>query len=62
MERQDERSEGAARRNSHEWVRLIRKLRWIGRDDDAKRLEEMVIGALPAEQRATVSFAPFSTD
>jgi hypothetical protein len=24
---------------SHEWAKLIRKLRWIGLDDEARRLE-----------------------
>lgn len=45
----------------HEWVRLIRKLRWIGLDEEAKRLE-MAVSTLPADGRASVSFAPFNTD
>lgn len=47
--------------SSCEWAHLVRKLRWIGLGDDAKRLET-VISMLPAEQRATVSFGPFSAD
>jgi hypothetical protein len=46
---------------SREWARLIRKLRWIGLDEDAKRLE-LVVSTLPPDERASVSFAPFSTD
>jgi hypothetical protein len=46
---------------SREWARLIRKLRWIGLDEDAKRLE-MALSTLPPNERASVSFAPFSTD
>jgi hypothetical protein len=46
---------------SGEWARLIRKLRWIGMDEEAKRLE-MAVSTLPADGRASVSFAPFSTD
>ncbi len=45
----------------HDWARLIRKLRWIGLEDEAKLLETAV-STLPAEQRCSVSFAPFSTD
>jgi hypothetical protein len=44
-----------------EWAKLIRKLRWIGLDDEAQRLETAV-GTLPPEQRGTVSAGPFSTD
>jgi hypothetical protein len=46
---------------SREWARLIRKLRWIGLHEDAKRLE-MAVSTLPPEDRSSVSFAPFSTD
>jgi hypothetical protein len=37
-----------------EWAHLIRKLRWTGLEDEAKRLEK-VVSTLPAEQRAGVS-------
>ncbi len=40
---------------------LIIKLRWIGLDEDAKRLESTAL-ALPPEERCSVSFGPFSTD
>ena len=47
--------------NIREWARLIRKLRWIGLDEEAKRLASAV-STLPPDERASVSFAPFSTD
>jgi hypothetical protein len=34
----------------HDWARLIRKLRWIGLKEEAKRLE-MALSTVPAEQR-----------
>jgi hypothetical protein len=48
-------------RSSWEWAKLIRKLRWIGLDDEARRLEAAV-RTLPPEQRGTVSAGPFNTD
>ncbi len=50
-----------ATRESREWTRLIRKLRWIGLDEEAKRLA-LAVSTLPPDERASVSFAPFSTD
>jgi hypothetical protein len=44
-----------------DWARLIRKLRWIGLEDEARRLE-LAISTLPPEERGTVSVGPFSTD
>jgi hypothetical protein len=49
------------RQDPDEWARLIRKLRWIGMDDEARRLEQAV-RSLPAEQRGTVVAAPSATD
>jgi len=49
------------RQSSHEWGKLIRKLRWIGLDDEARRLE-LAVSTLPPEERGTVSIGPFSTD
>ncbi len=46
---------------SCEWTRLIRKLRWIGLDDEARRLE-LAVSTLPPDERGTVSVGPFSTD
>ena len=51
----------ADRRPSHEWAKLIRKLRWIGLDDEARRLE-LAVSTLPPEERGSVSVGPFSTD
>jgi hypothetical protein len=53
---------GSGHRNSpHELAKLIRKLRWIGLDDEARRLEQAV-STLPPEERGTMSIGPFSTD
>lgn len=40
---------------------LILKLRWIGLDDEANKLEAAAL-ALPADERGSVSCGPFSTD
>jgi hypothetical protein len=48
-------------RPADEWGRLIRKLRWIGLDDEARRLEQ-AMSTLPPEQRGSVSVGPFTTD
>ena len=48
-------------RPQHEWAKLIRKLRWIGFEDEARRLEQAV-STLPPEERGSVSVGPFSTD
>jgi hypothetical protein len=46
---------------SDEWVKLICKLRWIGLEDEARRLQQAV-RSLPREERSTVSLGPFGTD
>jgi len=46
---------------SIECTNLIRKLRWIGLDDEARRLEEALHAFLP-NQRGTVLAEPLSTD
>jgi hypothetical protein len=46
---------------THELSRLLLKLRWIGMEDEAKRLQAMV-NTLPAEERGSVVAGPFSTD
>jgi hypothetical protein len=43
-----------------DWAKLIRKLRWIGLEEDASRLEQAV-RTLPPDVRE-VSSDPFSTD
>jgi hypothetical protein len=42
-------------------AKRILKLRWIGMDEDAYRLQ-LAVRSLPPEQRGTVSAGPFSTD
>ena len=49
------------RQSLHEWAKLIRKLRSIGLEDEARRLEQAV-STLPPEERGSVSAGPFSTD
>jgi hypothetical protein len=49
------------RRSSREWEELIRKLRWIGLDDEARRLE-LAVSTLPPKERGSVPVGPFSTD
>lgn len=46
-----------------EWAKLIRKLRWIGLEDEAQQLQH-ALNAVPAEQRGSGSVCegPFSTD
>ena len=48
---------------SRDWPKLIRKLRWIGLEAEAQRLQH-ALNALPAEERGrgSVSEGPFSTD
>jgi hypothetical protein len=48
-------------RPSREWARLIRKLRWIGMDEEARRLE-LAVRTLPPEERGSVSVGLFPTD
>ena len=47
-------------KRSREWAKLGRKLRWIGLEDEARRLE-LALSTLPAEERA-VSAEPSATD
>ena len=44
-----------------DWARLIQKLRWIGLDDEAARLE-LAASNLPLEQRCELSSDPADTD
>jgi hypothetical protein len=48
-------------RSPCEWAKLIRKLRWIGLEDEARRLE-MAVSTLPPDEKCIVSAEPFSTD
>jgi len=44
-----------------EMAKLIRKLRWIGLEDEARRLQR-VASTLPPEEAGSVSTGPFATD
>jgi hypothetical protein len=46
----------------HDWADRIRKLRWLGLDDEAKRLEAAAATQVPKERRRSVSGGPFNTD
>ena len=50
-----------ARPLPRDWARLIQKLRWIGLDDEAARLERAV-SKLPLDQRCQLSLGPADTD
>ena len=50
-----------ARPLPRDWARLIQKLRWIGLDDEAARLE-WAVSTLPVEQRCELALAPADTD
>ncbi len=51
----------AVPRQPNSRAKLIRKLRWIGMEEEAYRLQAAV-RSLPPEERGTVSAGPFSTD
>ena len=44
-----------------ERAKLIRKLRWIGLEDEARSLQ-LAVSTLPVEERGSVLAGPFSTD
>lgn len=44
-----------------DWARLIRKLRWIGLDEQATQLER-VVSTLPPEERDSGLLDPLETD
>jgi len=46
---------------SREWVELIVKLRWIGLEEEAQRLQQ-VLSTLASEDKGTVAVGPFNTD
>jgi len=49
------------RQSPRQLAKLIRKLRWIGLDDEARRIE-LALSTLPPEQRGGVSVESSSTD
>jgi hypothetical protein len=60
-EAQDTQPHVLDQQSPREWVTLIRKLRWIGLEDEAQRLQ-LAVSTLPSDQRGSVSAGPFSTD
>jgi hypothetical protein len=50
-----------ARPVPRDWARLIQKLRWIGLDDEAARLE-WAVSNLPLDQRCELYSDPADTD
>jgi hypothetical protein len=40
----------AVSRQAREWAKLLRKLRWVGLDEEAQRLE-LALSTLPPEER-----------
>jgi hypothetical protein len=51
----------AERRGPDEVIKLIRKLRWIGMETEAKELQDVLV-AFPTPLRGTVVAGPHSTD
>ncbi len=51
----------ATRPLPRDWARLIQKLRWIGFDDEAARLE-CAVSQLPLDQRCELSLGPADTN
>ena len=45
---------------AREWAKLLRKLRWVGMDEEARRLE-LALSTLPPEERGIAAELP-STD
>ena len=43
------------------WSKLIRKLRWIGMEEEAERLQQAV-STLPPDERGCVAAEPYGTD
>ena len=60
---EEKRAENATviRRHPKDFAKLISKLRWIGMEEEALRLQ-LVVRCLPPEQSGTVWAGPFSTD
>jgi hypothetical protein len=61
MEQALEKQNISAAPEPQNWAKLIRKLRWIGMEDEACQLQ-VAVSSLPPEERGTVSAGPFSTD
>jgi hypothetical protein len=46
---------------SNELVKMVRKLRWIGMEDEARQVQT-ALSCLPSNERASVLAGPHSTD
>lgn len=51
----------AEQRTSAELVKMIRKLRWIGLEEEAHQLQ-LVLNRFPPEERSVVSGTPIECD
>ena len=60
MEQLRDNQSNSMNQQPQDWAKLIRKLRWIGMEDEACRLQTAICSLRP-EERATVSAGPFST-
>jgi hypothetical protein len=61
MLQHDERAASVRPAVSQDWARLIRKLRWIGLTDEARRLEDAV-RTIAQPERSGAEFQPSCTD
>jgi hypothetical protein len=53
--------ETSADQRHEQWSKLVRKLRWIGLEDEAERIQRAVRN-LPPHERGTVSVGPFGAE
>jgi hypothetical protein len=61
MEKSNHDDASPTRHPPGELARLICKLRWVGLDDEARRLQQAA-RTVAVEERGIVSAGPFSTD
>ena len=61
MEQTWDKESSSMNEQPQEWAKLIRKLRWIGLEDEAFHLQT-ALSSLRPEDRGTVSSGPFNTD
>lgn len=61
MEQTRHRETACINQEPQELAKLIRKLRWIGLEDEAQYLQLAMCG-LPPQERCPVLGAPFATD
>ena len=47
----------AVSQQAREWAKLLRKLRWVGLDEEAQRLE-LALSTPPPEERGTAAELP----